>query len=127
MRLKEQDIPSLSQHIKGMSVFVVILGWGFVWLIVWLLSLPFKKKRENCLTWALYKWNTEGGYITIRWCRSNLISWVKWPHFLWLPEDKSEHLQHIIPVPEDEQFSYIPKPWFKARQIHGDPHDVTEN
>lgn len=107
-----------------------VLFWGNLWLVLWVLLLPFQRNRENCLTWALKQWEMYGGYVVIRWCRQNKSSWIVWPHFLWLPEQSDHNLVHVIP-PDDEwdenSQRMLPKAWFTPRKIHGDPYDVNEN
>lgn len=109
----------------AMFRFALLLLWGAIWIPIWILSLPWKRGRENCLTWVLHKWVTEGGYIAIRWCRHNK-SFIQWPHFLWLPEEKHEHLQHIIPKYDVEKH-YFPSPWFDPKFIQGDPDNIKDN
>lgn len=103
-----------------------IIIWGVIWLLVWIICTPFRHKRDNCLTWAIEKWEQEGGYLVIRWCRTG--KFIAWPHFLWLPEQKHRHLQHAIPVEEeDDDLRTVPKVWFNCRLIQGDPENVKEN
>lgn len=109
--------------------YIKFIIWGIVWFPIWILMLPFKKKRENCLTWALNKWDTEGGYMVFRWCTSNKFKWLRWPHFLWLPQEHHIYLQHIVPKEEavNNEKRGLPMPWFNAVQIKGDPDDTKEN
>jgi len=54
--------------------FIKLGGWVILWSIAWFFVLPFRKGRHNCLTWAVEKWDTEGGYLVIRWCRSDTLA-----------------------------------------------------
>lgn len=111
-----------------MRSYTKVLIWGIIWLFVWIISTPFRHRRDNCLSWAIEKWERDGGYLVIRWCRTSKHSWMTWPHFLWLPEDKHHDLQHAIPVEEqDDDERLVPKLWFNPRFIQGDPEDVREN
>ncbi len=101
--------------------YVKIIIWGLCWLPVWVITLAWKKSRDNCLAWSLKKFDTEGGYLVIRWCRSNKIPFVKWPHFLWLPEEHHVHLRHIIPTGEVNDDHKLPVPWFTPEERVGDP------
>lgn len=104
-----------------MWTFVKIVIWGLLWFPIWIFTLPFKKGRDNCLIWTLRKFDTEGGYICIRWCRSNKIPMIKWPHFLWLPPDQADKLQHIVPVDEvGGEEHKLPVPWFAPENRVGD-------
>ena len=104
-----------------MWTFVKIICWGLLWFPVWLVVLPFKKNKDNCLVWALHKFNTEGGYICIRWCRSNRFSFIKWPHFLWLPPEHHIKLQHVVPVNTiNGEEHKLPNPWFVPEHRYGD-------
>jgi hypothetical protein len=72
------------------------------------------------MTWAVNKFDTEGGYLVIRWCRSSRHS-IKWPHFLWLPADKHQYLQHVVPKDSDVmEKRFIPSPWFEPQKLQGD-------
>ncbi len=104
--------------------YLKVLAWGFAWYPVWLITLPFKQNRDNCLTYALKKWDKEGGYLVIRWSRSNRFRYVRWPHFLWLDYRWHTRLEHIIPEQEFKgQKHTLPKPWFTPRVVHGDPEN----
>jgi hypothetical protein len=76
------------------------------------------------MTWAVDKFDNDGGYLVIRWCRTSNHRF-KWPHFLWLPADKHQHLQHVVPQ-DIENFSkkMIPSPWFDPQKLHGDGEDT---
>jgi len=101
--------------------FVKIVIWGLIWFPCWLVTLPFKQDRDNCLIWTLKKFDEEGGYICIRWCRSNKIPAIKWPHFLWLPPDHNNKLQHIVPADEvGGEEHKLPVPWFEPEFREGD-------
>jgi hypothetical protein len=82
------------------------------------------------MTWAIDKWEKEGGYLVVRWCRSSKHEWFKWPHFLWLPADKHHELEHVIPVDcTGIEQKNVPDPWFDPKHIQGDdPADyINEN
>lgn len=102
--------------------------WGVGWFIAWVVMVPWRKGRHNCLTWAVEKWNNEGGYLVIRWSRHNTIKWIQWPHFLWLDEKYRHLLEHVVPEEEFEnQQHVIPQAWFDPVTITGDSDDVVEN
>lgn len=103
--------------------------WAVLWL--WLLAFFFiftRKGRDNCLSWAMRKHDEDGGYIVIRWCRSNKVRWLNWPHFLWLDKKHGEHLMHYVPVEKDHDEKFVPHPWFKGHIKKGDNEsDIDEN
>ncbi len=104
-----------------------LVGWFLLWILIWLVSVPFKKKGQvNCFTWAIDKWDNDGGYLVIRWCRSSKLSWFKWPHFLWLPEDKHQELLHVVPANQTRlSTKYVPDPWFTPEVLKSDdPNSV---
>lgn len=103
--------------------YLKVLIWGALWYPIWLLTLAFRGGRDNCLTYALRKWDSEGGYLVIRWCRSNRVKWIKWPHFLWLSERWHRRLEHVIPDKEHTEKHTLPRPWFEPRVVHGDPKE----
>lgn len=104
-----------------MWTFVKIVIWGIVWYPCWLLTLPLRKNKDNCLIWALNKFDNEGGYLVIRWCRSNKFPAIKWPHFLWLPAEHHQHLEHIVPSGETGGEEHkLPVPWFDPEWRQGD-------
>lgn len=107
--------------------FFKLVMWGLTWFLAWILTLPLKKADEdNCLTYALNKWDTEGGYLVIRWCRSNKFKWIRWPHFLWLDQSFDRVVEHYVPVEDDSRPQVVPKPWFKGRIVYNDPEDHSE-
>ncbi|MGI0075865.1 MAG: hypothetical protein ACREAU_00485 [Nitrosopumilaceae archaeon] len=90
---------------------------------MWPFARPFKGKKSNCLLWAWDKFDNEGGYLVIRWCRINKYSKIKWPHFLWLDEKHHKLLEHYTPIrglgsPINREC--IPQLWFNGRVIKGD-------
>lgn len=101
---------------------MLVVFWGLVFFILYIPLLVTRKNRDNCLTWALRKWDHEGGYLVIRWARSNRSRWILWPHFLWLHPEKHHHLEHVISEKEEEHL--IPEVWFEPVHIKGD--DVIE-
>jgi hypothetical protein len=106
-----------------MGSLLKLLFWGLLWIVIGTITSPFKKKgHENCLTWAMKKWEQEDGYLVIRWCRSSNHNF-KWPHFLWLPLDKHQDLQHVVPSIDNPQKKSIPEPWFDPKHLQGDALD----
>lgn len=106
-----------------------LIGWGTFWFIIWAATFPWRNGRENCLTWAVDKWDKQGGYLVIRWCRYNKQPWIKWPHFLWLDDKYHHYLEHIIPQEEletgESELRTVPKMWFDPVNIVSDPDDGT--
>lgn len=73
------------------------------------------------MTWAFKQWDHSGGYLVIRWCRSYKYEWLRWPHFLWLPGDKHQELEHVIPNDDTALTKKtIPQPWFHPVRVKGD-------
>lgn len=98
-----------------------IVGWFFIWILIWTVTIFFRKKhQENCLTWATKNWDEKGGYLVIRWCRSIKYPNIRWPHFLWLPADKHHDLEHIIPNTFDKLSGDMLTPWFDPVPLRGD-------
>lgn len=104
-----------------------LTAWAVFWFVMWILFAVVRKGRDNCLTWALRKQQKEGGYLVIRWCRTNRIKWLKWPHFLYLSNEHNEVLQHYIPVRDEKKRKYFPHPWFEGRIKQSDSEDGEEN
>lgn len=105
--------------------FIKVLFWGIAMLFTWppiaLFRHVCKKPRmDNCFTFAIRKWQDEEGYLVIRWCRSNTISWLRWPHFLWLDPKYHENLIHFIPKRENQDDRAFPKPFFNGKVQKGD-------
>lgn len=112
--------------------FLKLVAWGVLWTPFWLVTAVFRKlikrpRLDNCLSWALRKWTSEGGYLVIRWCRSNKITFIRWPHFLWLPPDKHQELKHFIPKVENQHLRFVPDPWFEGKIQTGDSENIIEN
>ena len=101
--------------------------WAVVWLLLWIFLLPFRRGRENCLTWAMKKQDKQGGYLVIRWCRTNRVKGLKWPHFLWMDDKHSDKLEHFIPDEDEHSEKVVPMPWFKGSARKGDKEDHNEN
>ena len=102
--------------------------WAIIWLVLWFIFLPVRKGRQNCLTYALEKWDTEGGYLVIRWCRSNKVTWFKWPHFMWLDGKYQRYVEHAVPYKDEYVEKFMPEPWFEPKIRKGDPPDrIIEN
>lgn len=102
--------------------------WAVLWLLIWIFIAPFRKKRDNCLTWAMKKYDNEGGYLVIRWCRTNRVRWIKWPHFLWMDAKHHDKLEHCIPTKNEHSEKTFPNPWFDSYIKKGDKEeDADEN
>lgn len=115
-----------------MSSLLRLIFWGALWLTAWVFTTLLRKvtkkpRLDNCLTWSLRRWDEEGGYLVIRWGRSARYSWMRWPHFLWLPEDQNEQLRHFLPRDEKHDEVLLPAPWFEGYIQKGDPKDISEN
>lgn len=107
--------------------YTKLILWGAGWLCLWTIFLIRRKERDNCLTWAVEKWDEQGGYLVIRWCRHNKLTWIKWPHFLWLDSKHEDLLEHVVPKEGVMERQFLPHPWFTPQHIKGDPVDVVEN
>ena len=99
--------------------FIKLGFWTVMWSVAWFFVLPFRKGRDNCLTWAVRKWDEEDGYLVIRWCVSNKQQWIKWPHFMWMDKKHWKNVEHLIPTKEEERH-LLPKPWFDGRHAKAD-------
>lgn len=115
-----------------MKSLLRLLFWGGLWIFAWAVTNIIKKitkkpRLDNCLTWGIRRWEEEGGYLVIRWARSAKHSWMRWPHFLWLPADKHHDLKHFIPRVEDQHMKFLPDMWFEGRVKTGDEEDILEN
>ena len=97
--------------------------WACFWFVLWIIFAPIRKGRDNCLTYALEKWDKEGGYLVIRWCRSNKVKWLRWPHFMWLDDKYQRFVEHAVPSKDEFELKYVPKPWFDPVVRKGDPKD----
>jgi hypothetical protein len=100
--------------------------WAILWLLLWVVIAPFRGSKDNCLTWAMRKHDEEGGYLVIRWCRTNKFRWIKWPHFMWLDKKHHKHLKHCIPKEDATTDKFIPHPWFHGRIKKGDSKEDGE-
>ncbi len=98
-----------------------IMMWACIWWWIWLFTFPWRKGRDNCLTWAQHKHVQEGGYLTIRWSRNNK-GWLHWPHFGWLAEKYHPLIEHYVPK-EGEVEKYVPDMWFDGKVKFGDRED----
>ena len=112
--------------------FVQILIWGIFWaitgpIVAFARRCGKKPRRDNCLTWAVRRWDQEGGYIVLRWSRGNKYKWLRWVHFLWLPADKHQDLVHFIPKVDDQYFKALPEMYFDGKVRKGDNEDEIEN
>jgi len=104
--------------------FFKLIMWGVGWFFVGTVTLFFAKRNQNnCLVWAMEKMDDDGGYLVIRWCRSNKFKILKWPHFLWLDGKYQKYLEHYIPNDEDHTEKSIPEPWFDGHVKNGDKDD----
>jgi hypothetical protein len=108
-----------------MLAFARLVIWGMIflpiWSLVWLVrSVQKAPLPHNCVTWAATTWDTQGGYLVIRWTRVAKWSLLKWPHFLWLPADSHGDLQHFVPLKAPHE--HFTPPMFFDGSIHtGDP------
>lgn len=110
-----------------MFSYIKITTWAVMWLILFMIFMIFRQGRDNCLTWALRKFDSDDGYLVIRWCRSSTITWFRWPHFLWLDKNHHAQLTHYVPQ-ESKQGKFFPQPWFRGKIKQGDdPNDNDEN
>lgn len=107
--------------------YIKIVLWEIAFAPVWLLTVLFKGNRTNCLSWALEKWDKDGGYLVVRWCRHNKFQWIRWPHFLWLDEKYGKYLIHAVPASDTDEKHSIPCPWFTAKIKRGDDGETVEN
>jgi len=115
-----------------MLSLVRLLVWGALWVVAWIATtlvrtLQKRPRMDNCLTWAIRKWDRDGGYLVIRWCRSAKYSWMRWPHFLWLSSDDHLHLRHLMPKQDDQHTRIVPKMWFEGKVRVGDHPNELEN
>lgn len=111
-----------------MFSYLKLTTWAVVWLFLWIFFLPIRKGRENCLTYALRRWDQDGGYLVIRWCRSNKVTWLKWPHFMWIDEKHgARFVEHAVPIKDEDTLKYVPRPWFNPKIKKGDGKEVEEN
>jgi hypothetical protein len=103
--------------------------WIPGWIITTIIRKTRKKPRlDNCLTWALRKWDKEGGYLVIRWCTSAKYPWMRWPHFMWLSSQYHEELRHFIPrddVAKPERV--IPALFFQGKVVRGEHEENVDN
>ncbi len=111
-----------------MLYYVRLFVWSAFWLVAWPLTLPFRKpKQHNCLTWALREIEKNDGYLVIRWCRSSIFPWLKWPHFLYLDTSHHDALQHFVPDDGDSAKRVVPEPWFAGHIKTGDSPDERDD
>lgn len=115
-----------------MWAFVKLVGWGLILLVIWPYievkrRLMRKPRIDNCVTWAVRRWNENPeSYLVIRWCRSSRTD-MKWPHFLWLPADKNEDMKHFLPLEDQQETKFIPDAFFPGKVVTGDRKDEIEN
>lgn len=104
-----------------MRAYYRLVLWSIFWALVWPFALLTRKKRDNCLTWAMKRWeeNPEG-YLVIRWSRSAIFSWLRWPHFLFI-EAEDERMHHLMPKnANDVDKHVVPAVWFEGEVTEGD-------
>jgi hypothetical protein len=71
---------------------------------------------NNCLFFALSRWNKKGGYLIIRRSR---FGW--WWHFLWAEKlDGIETLEHYVPNEEKLKVEVVSKVLFKGHVSNKD-------
>lgn len=97
--------------------------WAIVWLVLWILFAPIRKKRDNCLTWAMKKCDNDGGYLVIRWNRTSKFKLLRWPHFLWLNPKQHQNLESWQPLEDTHSEKIFPLPWFDGHIKKGDNDD----
>ena len=107
--------------------FVKLSIWTILWSIAWFFVLPFRRGRHNCLTWAVKKWDRDGGYLVIRWCRSNKKQWIQWPHFMWMDGKHYRNVEHLVPRTAEERKHVLPQPWFSGKHVKTDSKENKEN
>lgn len=115
-----------------MQSLLRLIFWGALWLMAWgfttlLRRLTRKPRLDNCLTWALRRWDSDDGYLVIRWCRSAQFRWMRWPHFLWLPLHANSELCHFLPRDDNDDLHVLPAPWFEGKIVKGDSSEHIEN
>ena len=111
-----------------MIQFIKLVLWGVAWCFVWMFIAPFRRGRTNCLRWAINKFASDGGYLVVRWCRSNKSGFIVWPHLLWLSAEDGKHLHHAVPDKDELKKHLFPSPWFTPKIKHGDDvQDKSEN
>jgi hypothetical protein len=74
----------------------------------------------NCLTWALWRLATRGGYVAFR--RTKMRGgW--WPHALWSPDLKRWY--SFVPLRDEPIFPWLPVPkiFFEGYIVPGDDYD----
>ena len=76
-------------------------------------------RRGSCLIAWWWYWR-RGGYLVMHPTRWNLIPWIAWPHFLWLPPDSPgrQYLEHF--APPDHEAHKSPPLVFRGRHYRGD-------
>lgn len=115
-----------------MWAFIKLVGWGFVLLVIWPYieisrKLARKPRMDNCVTWAVRRWNENpGSYLVIRWCRSSRTD-LKWPHFLWLPAEKHTEMKHFLPLVDQQETKFVPDAFFDGKVVTGDYKEEIEN
>lgn len=101
-----------------MASYVRLVVWATIWLILWLVITPIRRKRHNCITYAIDRWDNDGGYLVIRWCRNSKLKWLRWPHFSYLAPEHHIHLEHAQSSNTDPRI--VPQFWFDPIVKHGD-------
>ena len=96
--------------------------WACIWLVAWTVTYPFRRGRDNCLTWSLRQIKENGGYLVVRWSVSKRLPAVLLhPHFGWLPTDDHDAAYHYVPK-EGTNEGLIPRLWFDGVVEKGDRH-----
>jgi len=103
-----------------MKNFAMLVLWAIIGLLVWVVTAPFRRGRDNCLTWALRQQRQKGGYVVIRWGRSG---WWRHPHFGWMPEEFHVGTQHYVPAEDEANEKTIPDFWFDGVVKQGDGNE----
>lgn len=117
----------LMLYTKMASWYLAFAFWVVVWipfgflLTILTIASRDKKRYYNCAGWVLRQWVEKGGYISFRWCNDSKISWIRWPHFLWVPPENHACLIHYVPINEDRMIQRVlPSLYFDGYVRHGD-------
>jgi hypothetical protein len=94
--------------------------WACIWLVAWTVTFPFRRGRDNCLTWSLRQIKNNGGYLVVRWSVSEKVPAIfMHPHFAWLPPGEHSSAIHYVPG-EGTNEGLVPSLWFNGIVEKGD-------
>lgn len=94
--------------------------WACIWLVAWTVTFPFRRGRDNCLTWAMRQIEENGGYLVIRLSDTDRVpSVLRHPHFGWMPLENEEDAYHYVPKKGTNEKA-IPAIWFDGVVEKGD-------